>query len=97
MNSPADQVKCMSLRARTSFWHLMLAVIQRALISPLMVDIVYHDRLSKATYGSFSKACHGSIRHGSHDGHVAGVQDQMSMEVAHRLQFTHTKVGWITS
>ena len=62
----------MSSRARTSFWHLMLAVIQRALISPLTVDIVYHDRLSEGIDGLFSRARHKSIRHDGHDGQVAG-------------------------
>lgn len=50
----------------------MLAVIQRALISPLTVDIVYHDRLSEGIDGLFSRARHKSIRHDGHDGQVAG-------------------------
>lgn len=89
MNFPAEKVSQMSLKARTSIWHLMLPVIRRALISPSMVDTVYHDQHLKAIRGSISKACRESIRH---DGQVAGTQDQMSTKIAHRPLFTRTNL-----
>ena len=90
MSFPAEKVRRTSSKARTSTWHLMLPVIQRALISPSMVDTVYHDQLLKAIRGLFSKARRRSIRHDGQDGRVAGAQSHMSMKIAHKPLFIRT-------
>lgn len=96
MNCPAEKVKRLSSRARTSIWHLMLPVIPRVLISPSTVDTVYHEDFPKQFVGHFRRRVVGSTRHDGHDSHDsqgAGAQGPMSMEMACRPQLTKNGFG----